>query len=433
VSDGPNAAPSPRLGLSPAATIDRFVIDRSPSAIPGEPSAVSRSEPNLRIPGPTSLPTEVRAVGSRQMINHRGPEFAALLSRVERRMKPFFGTEQQILFLTCSGSGGLEAAVVNTLSPGDPVLAVSIGAFGDRLAKIAQLYGADVTKLDVEWGEAADPSAVAAALRANPGYKAVLVTHNETSTGVMNPLEAIAAAVHAAAPDALIVVDGVSGLGGVPFEMDGWGLDVVVTASQKTWMSAPAIAVIALSDRAWEANRTARMPRAYFDLATARDFAAKGETPWTPAIAVMFQLDVALDMMEREGRDNVYARHSAVAAATRAGLTALGFRLFADPAHPSTTVTNAWLPDGLDWKAFNNALLERDLVIAGGQGKLAGKTLRVGHLGDVDLDDILDVMRTLEAVLPQFGVSVTPGAGVAAAEAAGRAVIRGGSEAFATA
>ena len=359
------------------------------------------------------------------MINHRGPEFGALMKRVEDRVKPFFGTRQQVLFLTCSGSGGLEAAVVNTLSPGDRVLGISIGAFGDRFAKIAQLYGADVTKLDVEWGHAASAAQVRDALRANPGYRAVLVTHNETSTGVMNPLQAIAEAVHAAAPDALILVDGVSGLGGVPFEMDAWGLDVVVTASQKTWMSAPAIAMIALSDRAWQANTTAKMPRAYFDLASAREFAAKGETPYTPAIAVMFQLDVALEMMEREGIDGVYRRHAAVAAATRGGLEALGFRLFADPDHFSSTVTNAWLPDGIEWKAFNAALLERNLVIAGGQGKLAGRTLRVGHLGDVALDDILALFSVMEEVMLQFGLPVTAGAGVAAAERAGLAVIGG--------
>lgn len=379
---------------------------------------MNRIETNLRIPGPTSLPDDVREAGSRQMINHRGPEFGAILERVERRIRPFFGTTRQVFFLTSSGSGGLEAAIVNTLSQGDRVLGIAIGAFGERFAKIAQIYGADVTRLDVEWGQAADPAMVRAALRANPGYKAVLVTHNETSTGVMNPLAEIAAAVHAESPDTLILVDAVSGLGGVPFEMDEWGLDVVMTASQKTWMSAPAIAMIALSDRAWEANATAGMPRAYFDIASAREFAARGETPYTPAIAVMFQLDVALDMMDREGLDGVYRRHASVAAATRAGLVALGFRLFADPSHFSSTVTNAWLPEGLDWKAFNTALLKRNLVIAGGQGKLAGKTLRVGHLGDVDIDDIVAVFRVLEEVMAQFGLPITPGAGVAAAERA---------------
>ena len=383
---------------------------------------MNRFDTNLRIPGPTSLPDEVREIGARQMINHRGPEFAELLARVGRRVQPYFGTTAEILFLTSSGSGGLEAAVVNTLSPGDRVLGISIGAFGDRFAKIAKTYGADVTKLDVDWGRAADPAQVRDALRAAPGWRAVLVTHNETSTGVMNPLHAIAAAVHEVSPDTLILVDAVSGLGGVPFEMDAWGLDVVVTASQKTWMSAPGIAMVALSERAWQANAGATMPRSYFDLAEARDFAGKGQTPFTPAIAVMFQLDVALEMMEREGTQRVFRRHAAVAAATRAGLEALGFRLFADPAHFSSTVTNAWLPDGLDWKVFDGALLERNLVIAGGQGKLAGRTLRVGHLGDVDIDDILAVFSVLEEVMLEFGLPVTAGAGVAAAERAGLAV-----------
>jgi aspartate aminotransferase-like enzyme len=386
---------------------------------------VNRPDVNLRIPGPTSLPDAVREAGARQMINHRGPEFAALLARTEQRIKPFFGTDQQLLFLTCSGSGGLEAAVVNTLSPGDRVLAIVIGAFGERFARIAGTYGADVTRLDVEWGRAADPADVAAALRANPGYRAVLVTHNETSTGVMNPLAAIAAAVHDASPDTLILVDGVSGLGGVPFEMDAWGLDVVVTASQKTWMSAPGIAMIALSPRAWEANAGARMPRSYFDLAEARQFAGKGQTPFTPSIAVMFQLDVALDMMTGEGLERVYRRHAAVAAASRAGLEALGFRLFADPDHFSSTVTNAWLPEGVDWKTLNEALLARNLVIAGGQGKLAGTTLRIGHLGDVDLGDILALFSVLEEVMGNLGLTVTPGAGVTAAERAGLAVLGG--------
>ncbi len=389
---------------------------------------MTRTDTNLRIPGPTSLPDAIREAGARQMINHRGPEFAALIKRLEGRIQPFFGTKQQLLFLTCSGSGGLEAAVVNTLSPGDRVLGVTIGAFGDRFAKIAQTYGADVTRISVEWGKAADPAEIRAALTANPGYAAVLVTHNETSTGVMNPLAEIAAAVHETSPDTLILVDGVSGLGGVPFEMDAWGLDVVVTASQKTWMSAPGIAMIALSDRAWQANATARMPRSYFDLAEAREFAAKGQTPFTPTIAVLFQLDVALELMERETIEGVYRRHASVAAATRAGLEALGFRLFADTAHFSTTVTNAWLPDGVEWNALNSALLARNLVIAGGQGKLAGKTLRVGHLGDVDLEDITDVFQVLEEELPKLGFAVQAGAGVAAATAAGRAVAFGAGE-----
>ena len=217
---------------------------------------MDRFEPNLRIPGPTGLPPSVREAGARQMINHRGPEFAAMLERILTGMKPYFGTSSDIAMITTAGTGGLEAAVVNSLSPGDRVLAVSIGSFGDRFAKIARAYGADVTKIDVEWGQAADPADLRDALRQDAGYRAVLLTHNETSTGVMNPIPELAAVVHELAPDALILVDSVSGLGAVPFEMDAWGVDVVVTGSQKAWMAAPGLAMIAASPRAWTAMET---------------------------------------------------------------------------------------------------------------------------------------------------------------------------------
>jgi aspartate aminotransferase-like enzyme len=240
---------------------------------------VDRFEPNLRIPGPTALPPSVRTAGARQMINHRGPEFAAMLARILEGMKPFFGTTSDVAMITTAGSGGLEAAIVNTLSPGDRVLAVSIGAFGDRFAKIARIYGADVTKLDAEWGYAAAADEVHERLRALPDTKAVLLTHNETSTGVMNPIGELAAAIREDAPDALILVDSVSGLGAVPFDMDGWGVDVVVTGSQKAWMAAPGLAMIAASPRAWAAMEQATMPRFYLDLRAHRQAAARSRLP----------------------------------------------------------------------------------------------------------------------------------------------------------
>ncbi|HEX7473704.1 MAG TPA: alanine--glyoxylate aminotransferase family protein [Candidatus Limnocylindrales bacterium] len=380
---------------------------------------MNRFETNLRIPGPTSLPSAVREAGARQMINHRGPEFAGMLERVTSGLKTFFGTTNDIVLLTCAGSGGLEAAIVNTLSPGDRVLAVSIGAFGDRFAKIATVYGADVTKLDVEWGQAADPAVVTEALAAGGPWKAVLLTHNETSTGVMNPIPELAAAVRASAPDALILVDGVSGLGAVPFEQDAWGLDVVVSGSQKSWMAAPGMAFLSVSERGWAAAETAKMPRFYLDARSYRTSAANGQTPFTPAIAVLFQLDVAMGLMNAEGPAAIFARHAACAAATRAGLDALGFRRFADPAHASETVTCAWLPEGLDWKAFNGALKARKLVVAGGQGKLTGQVFRIGHLGTVTLDEILGCIGVIEEGLLAIGRSVVPGTGVAAAQRAG--------------
>lgn len=379
---------------------------------------MDRFEPNLRIPGPTSLPPSVREAGARQMINHRGPEFAAMIERILTGMKPYFGTSSDIAMITTAGTGGLEAAIVNTLSPGDRVLAVSIGAFGDRFAKIARTYGADVTTIEVEWGQAAEPGVLRAELRRDPAYRAVLLTHNETSTGVMNPIPELAAVVRQLAPGALVLVDSVSGLGAVPFQMDAWGVDVVVTGSQKAWMAAPGLAMIAASPRAWAAMETATMPRVYLDLRAHRDSHAAGETPWTPAIAVVYQVDEGIRLMSAEGADSVFARHEACAAAARAGLRALGFELFADQRHASRTVTAAAVPDDLDWKPFNAEIKRRGLILAGGQGKLAGKVFRLGHLGSITLEEILGAMSVLEFVSISAGRAVRPGSAVAAAQIA---------------
>jgi aspartate aminotransferase-like enzyme len=380
---------------------------------------VSRFEPNLRIPGPTALPPSVREAGARQMINHRGPEFASMLGRIVDGMRPYFGTASDIVLLSCAGTGGLEAAVVNVLSPGDRVLGVSIGSFGDRFAKIAGAYGAEVVKHDVEeWGQAADPQELHEHLLANPGYKAVLLTHNETSTGVMNPIAELAAAVREAAPDALVLVDSVSALGAVPFAMDDWGCDVVVTGSQKSWMSAPGLAMVAASPRAWTAMETARMPRFYLDLRAHRESAASGQTPWTPAIAVVYQVEEGIRLMAAETPAGVFARHATCAAATQAGLEALGFDLLAEPVHRSKTVTAAMLPDGFDWKAFNTAVKREGLILAGGQGKLTGRIFRLGHLGSVTVGEILDAIAVLEAVSIRQGRDVAPGVAVAAAQRA---------------
>jgi aspartate aminotransferase-like enzyme len=379
---------------------------------------VNRFEANLRIPGPTSLPDAVREAGARQMVNHRGPEFAALQNGIVERLKKAFKTENDILIVTAAGTGGLESAIVSFLSPGDKVLAVSIGAFGDRFAKIATAYGADVTKLAFEWGQAADPAKVRDALAEGGPWKAVLMTQNETSTAVTNPIAELAKAVHELAPDALVIVDAISGLGAVPFETDAWGLDVVVSGSQKAWMVAPGLSLVAVSPRAWEAAATAKMPRFYFDLLAHKASAESGQTPWTPAVGVMFQLDVALSLIEQEGLEAIWKRHEAVGAAVRAGLTRLGFKLLADPAFASNTVTGAWIPEDLDWKTFNGKLRALGLVVAGGQGNLKGKIFRIGHLGHVTVPNILNAMAVLEQALLELGRPVQPGAAVEAAQVA---------------
>ncbi len=267
---------------------------------------------NLRIPGPTPVPDDILQAVAHPMVNHRGKEFAGVIERVAAKLKDFFITRQDVMILSCSGSGGLEAAVVNTLSPGDKVLAVTIGAFGERLATIAEVYGADVTVLPYEWGQAAHGDDIRHALKENPEIKAVLITHNETSTGVTNPLAQIAEVVREF--DKLLVVDAVSSLGAIPCEVDAWGLDCVVTGSQKGWMVPPGLAFACLSDRGWKAYEQARMPRFYFDLGKHRDAQSKGQTPFTPAMPIFFGLDVALERMALEGMESIFTRHKKAAA-----------------------------------------------------------------------------------------------------------------------
>ena len=361
----------------------------------------------LRIPGPTPLPDAVREASARQMINHRGPEFKSLIGRVTRRLQTAFQTSNDLYILTASGTGGLEAAIVNFLSAGDDVLAVSIGSFGDRFGDIAQRYDVAVRRYNPAWGQAADPGEMAAMLRAmaedGNTARALLLTHNETSTGVVNPLPELAAAAREASPDTLIIVDAISGFGAVPFDTDGWDLDVVVTGSQKSWMVPPGLTMISVSQRAWSAYAQAGLPRYYFDLGEARKYLEKGETPWTPAVSVVVALDVALEMLEAEGYPSIFARHAACAAAARAGLSALGFELVADPNHASDTVTAAWLPAGVEWPALNSELRARGLVVAGGQGQMSGRILRIGHLGAVTVDDVVRAIDIIEQGLIAIG------------------------------
>jgi len=367
-------------------------------------------EQNLRVPGPTPLPMEVREAQSAPMIDHRGTEFGELLREISAGLGQLIGTQGDVLLLTGSGSGALEAAIVNTLSPGDRVLGVSIGAFGDRFAKIASAFGADVERLDVAWGTAADPAAIAAHLAANAPYRAVLLTHNETSTGVTNPLRELASAVRGAPGDPLLLVDGISGLGAMPFEMDAWGIDLVVSASQKAFMASPGIAIAAVGARATSAGETARMPRAYWDFGEARKWAEKGQTPWTPAVSVLYGMRVGVRRLLEEGREATWARHAAIAGAVQAGLERLGLQLVAAPADRSHTVTAAWVPDGLEWGPFNAAMRAKGLVVAGGQGAWVGRILRFGHMGAVGIDEMCDAVRVMGETLAELGHPADAGA-----------------------
>ena len=362
---------------------------------------------NLRIPGPTPCPDDVLEAMSGQMVNHRGPEFAELLSRVTDGLKRFFQTEHDVLVLTASGTGAMEAVVVNTLSPGDRVLAVSIGAFGDRFGVIAETYGADVERLSFDWGMAADPEAVAEALANDDSLRAVLLTHNETATGVTNDLEAIAGACRRVRPDVLILVDAISSLGSLPCSVDAWDLDVVATGSQKGWMVPPGLAMVSVSPRGWEAFEQAKMPRFYFDFGRAKEMLAKGQTPWTPAVSVFYALDVALKRLLADGLGTVVERQRLLGALTRERVRSLGLELFADEQHASDTVTAVRVPEGVDWAAMNKMLREEyQLVLAGGQGKLAGQIFRIGHLGWVSEDEIEAAIESLRGALPRLGFAL---------------------------
>src|SRR5438445_6393188 len=363
---------------------------------------------NLRIPGPTPIPQSVRDAQAAPMIDHRGTEFAAMLRETTAGIAALIGTDSDVLLLTGSGSGAMEAAIVNTLSPGDRVLAVTIGAFGDRFAAFATSFGADVERFETEWGNAADPAALATHLAASEPYRAVLLTHNETSTGVANPLRELALAVHRAPGDPLVLVDGISGLGAIEFEMDAWGIDLVLSASQKAWMGSPGIAIAAVGPRAWEAGTTARMPRAYWDFAEARRWADKGQTPWTPAVSVLFGLQVGVRLLREEGRERTWSRHAAIATGAQAGLEELGLRLVAARPIRSHTVTAAWLPDGLDWPTFNAAMRAKGLIVAGGQGAWTGRIMRFGHMGEVGIDEMAEAVRVMGETLSQFGRPADP-------------------------
>jgi aspartate aminotransferase-like enzyme len=339
------------------------------------------------------------------MIDHRGREFAQILDRVTKRLKEFFLTQNDLFILTTSGTGAMEAAVVNTLSPGDRVLNISIGAFGNRFARIAEAYGVDVVRLDFEWGKAADPEEVRRALAADPAIKAVLVTHNETSTGVTNPLEDIARVVREF--DKVLLVDAVSSLSAVPVRTDKWGLDVVATASQKGWMVPPALAMVSVSKRAWEAHAQAKIPRFYFDFSQAKDYLERGQTPWTPAVSEFYALDFALEMMAKEGLENVFARHRRIGQMVRDGVKAMGLALLADERFASDTVTAVKAPEGVEVKALRNLLEDEfDTVVAGGQAQLQGKIFRIGHLGYVTEADIKKTLDVLAKALPRVGFAV---------------------------
>lgn len=359
----------------------------------------SQNQPNLRIPGPVPLPDDVLELAGSQMINHRGPEYADMLERMSANLKTVFMTKNDAYFITSSGTGAMETAIVNTISPGDKILSIIIGVFGERFAEIAEAYGGDVTTLNFDLGQAADLDKVRETLRNMSDVKAVIFTHNESSTGVSNPLEELCQVIHEES-DALILVDAVSSAGGVPIAVDAWGIDVVATASQKSWISPPGISMVTFSKMAWDAYATSTSPKYYLDVQQYEDYLHIGQPPFTPCLPAMFTLDVALQSMVDEGIENVFARHHEIAQHTRDGASALGLELLPDPKFASNTVTAIKLPEDVDGKAFlSNVIKNYNVVLGGGQKSLTGKIFRVGHMGWVEKAHIDEALKAAEETL----------------------------------
>ncbi len=358
---------------------------------------------NLRVPGPTPCPEEVLQASAKPMVNHRGPEFQELIYRVTDELKSLFVTKNDLYVLTASGTGAMEAAIVNTMSPGDKVLAISVGIFGDRFIQIVKAYGAEVQEVRAPLGKAVDPEDVRKALQADPSIKTVIITHNETSTGVTNDLASVSQVVKGEF-DKLLLVDAISSIGSIPCPVDAWNLDVVASASQKGWMTPPGLAMVSVSERAWDAWAEAKMPRFYFDFAAARRYLERGQTPWTPAVSVFYAIDAALDLLVKEGMENVFARHSQIAQMCRNGVKGLGLELFPDEAVASDTVTAIKVPEGVEASALLGLMrTEYDVVLAGGQVSLEGKIFRIGHLGYCPTEDMQAVLDALKEALPRVG------------------------------
>lgn len=366
----------------------------------------------LFTPGPTPVPEHVMLRMAQPMIHHRTEEFQQVLADVTSGLQYLFCTEQPVFVLTASGTGAMEAAVVNTMSAGDEVITVDGGKFGERWGNIADAYGLRNHRIAVEWGTAVTVERIAETLERNPGVQAICLTHSETSTGVFTDVREIASRIRPTF-DGLILVDGITAVGAHEMRFDAWDLDVVVTGSQKGLMIPPGLAFIALSERAWKKTETSNLPRFYFDLIEARTSLEQGDTPWTPAITLVLGLAESLAMIRAEGRENVWARHERLADGLRQGMTALGFELFGAP--PSNAVTSVRIPEG--GEKFQSVMKSRyGITMAGGQEDLKGKIFRVSHLGYYDEGDMLAFLHYTERALTDLGLPHEPGAGVSAAQ-----------------
>ena len=372
----------------------------------------------LMIPGPTPVPEAALLAMAKHPMGHRSKEFDAIFAECTENLKWLHQTKSDVLSLTVSGTGAMEAGIINFLSAGDRVLVGTNGKFGERWAEVAEAYGLNVEIIKAEWGQALDPENFREKLEADTEkqIKAVIITHSETSTGVLNDLETINRHVKAHG-EALIMVDAVTSLGAANVPMDAWGIDVIASGSQKAYMIPPGLGFVAVGPKAWEAYKTAKLPRYYLDLGKYRKDAAKNTTPFTPPVNMFFALQVTLQMMKAEGLENVFARHKRLMMTTRAAVQALGLPLFAADGCASPAITSVMPPAEVDAQKIRTLMRKRfDIALADGQDDLKGKIFRIGHLGFVCDRDILAAISSLEVVLREMGYEgFTPGAGVAAA------------------
>ena len=371
----------------------------------------------LMIPGPTPVPPAVMAAMSKPMISHRGVEFTQLFQKIQAGLQVVFQTKQEVLVFPAAGTGAMEAVLVNLFSADDRILSVQTGEFGARFGDIARAFGLQVDAVVSEPGLGMDPQTVIQHLDQAGGqpYKGVLVTHSETSTGVCNDLQTLGEACRKR--DVLLVVDGVSSVGGLPLAMDAWGLDAVVTASQKALMTPPGLAFAALSARSWHKALSAGLPRAYWNLTAARAAAQKGQTPYTPAVSLLYGLEQALEIILAEGLKARWHRHEVYGKAVRAGVAALGLEVVARHPYASGTVTAVWIPEPIGADRVRRTMQEEfGVTVAGGQGELSGKILRIGHMGHTSPADIIRTLEALTGSLPGlFGQESPPAAAVQAA------------------
>jgi aspartate aminotransferase-like enzyme len=368
----------------------------------------------LMAPGPTPVPSNVLLAMAQPMLHHRTPEYEALFVEIRAGLKRLFQTGQDVIPFTCSGTGAMEAAIVNTLSPGDRVLLLRAGKFAERWEEICQAYGVTVVPVSAPFGATVPAVAIAEALARHPDVKAVLMQHSESSTGVLHDVEGVAAAVRATS--AILVVDAVSSLGIADLPMDAWGVDVVVSGSQKGLMLPPGLAFVGASEKAWRHNARARLPRYYLDLAAERKAMARNEAHFTPAVSIMLGLREVLRMIEAETLAGVLHRHERLARATRAGVQALGLELFARE-RPSPALTAVVAPAGIDSeKILATYSTSHSITIAGGQGEMKGRVFRLGHMGYAAEFDVISALSALEQVLDELGHPVAWGASVRAAQ-----------------